>query len=464
VFYFFILFFFLLKKKKVKMRKKKKKRKMDTRIRFSLVIAIFLILYVFCCHAKLTDVNSQRNPDVWSPRELKEWLAEHRVVYRGVPEKDELVVLVKTNWRDSDSTLKQTADMTATYVDKLVKYLESYAVKGKEITKDNANAVAEQIAANAEAIRTRLGITEDKMSSALSQVKSRISGAKDATSKQIGNTLDDISQSYANAKFKRDEIINEATKRIEADYKKSKKVSKDTVQWLKDRVDELSKVPGFAKARIQTQTILILHGIEERLVSSMKSSAKDVEKIANQLSSALGEPYGKTKNLFRRIGSGIYNTFAGAWRAVVYVKRKVVDGTEYTISRLVAVKNGVTHFVGRITGKAKQTAVETKEAQQERFAHLADYLRDTVKSSKEPIAKVLTSVQDRIIATEKLTKDQAKVVEETLREKLGNLKDAKDLTEDRINDVIDALRKKFNGEGCCEKYEKVEHIVNDREL
>ena len=182
------------------------------------------------------------------------------------------------------------------------------AVKGKEVTKANANAFAEEIATNAEAIRTRVGITEDKMASALDQVKSRMSGAKDATSKQVSNTLDNISKSYANAKSKRDEIINEATKRIAADYKKSKKVSADTIQWLKDQVDELSKAPGFAKSRIQTQTILVLHGVEESLSSSMKASAKDVEKIANQLSSALGEPYGKTKNLFRRIGSGIYNT------------------------------------------------------------------------------------------------------------------------------------------------------------
>ena len=131
---------------------------------------------------------------------------------------------------------------------------------------------------------------------------------------------------------------------------------------------------------------------------------------------------------------------------------------------MVALKNVVTHFVGRITGIAKQTAVETKEAQQERFAHLADYLQDTARSSKEPIAKVLVNIQDRITTIEKLTKDQAKVVEETLREQLSKLKDAKDLTEDRINDVINALRKKFNGDGCCEKYEKVEHVVNDREL
>ena len=56
---------------------------------------------------------------------MKEWLAEHRINYRGIPEKDELIVLVKTNWIEPDSTLKQQADMTTSYVDELVKYLES---------------------------------------------------------------------------------------------------------------------------------------------------------------------------------------------------------------------------------------------------------------------------------------------------------------------------------------------------
>ncbi|CAG8485629.1 2017_t:CDS:2 [Paraglomus brasilianum] len=409
----------------------------------------------------MTDVNNQRGPDVWSPRELKEWLAENRVYYKGIPEKDELVVLVKRHWRDT----KQKEDTITSYVDEFVKYLESYATAGKEVTKENANALAEEIAKNAESIRIGFGITEDKMASVFDQVKSRMSGAKDETSKQISSTFNDISRSYASAKSKRDEIINEGTKRIAADYKKTKKVSQDTIQWLNDRVDELSKAPGFAKSRVQTQTILILRGIEENLVSTMKTSTKDVEKIANQLSSALGEPYGKTKNIFKRIGSGIYNTIAGTWRAVVYVKRKVVDGTEYTINRIIAVKNGVAHFVGRITGRAKKTALETKQAQQERFAYLTDYLRDTVKSSKEPIAKVLANVENRIVTTEKLTKDQAKVVQETLKEKLGNIKDAKDLTEDRINDAINALCKKFTSTGddrCCEKckkYEQVEQIV-----
>ena len=63
----------------------------------------------------------QRGPDVWSPRELKEWLAENRVYYKGIPEKDELVVLVKRHWRDT----KQKEDTITSYVDEFMKYLES---------------------------------------------------------------------------------------------------------------------------------------------------------------------------------------------------------------------------------------------------------------------------------------------------------------------------------------------------
>jgi hypothetical protein len=56
------------------------------------------------------------DPTTWSPGELKEWLAEHRVSYKGIPDKQELVDLVKNNWQDIKGRANSTTEAVESFV------------------------------------------------------------------------------------------------------------------------------------------------------------------------------------------------------------------------------------------------------------------------------------------------------------------------------------------------------------
>lgn len=60
------------------------------------------------------------DPSTWTPNELKEWLAEHRVSYKGIPDKQELLNLVKTNWQDVKEQANSTTEAVESFVTKYV--------------------------------------------------------------------------------------------------------------------------------------------------------------------------------------------------------------------------------------------------------------------------------------------------------------------------------------------------------
>src|SRR6185312_10274090 len=113
--------------------------------------------------------------------------------------------------------------------------------------------------------------------------------------------------------------------------------------------------------------------------------------------------------------------------------KKLTDGKDFTVDQVEAIKNAATNYLSKareeadvITDQTKQTIFETKQTQEDRFNRLAEYLRGvfqkTRDASSEQISALCSDLQEKLIANQNLTKEQARIVKETMDEKLGDVK------------------------------------------
>ncbi|RIA81872.1 hypothetical protein C1645_836264, partial [Glomus cerebriforme] len=83
------------------------------------ITRIFILFFLFVI-ATIATSYVPNDPTTWTPNELKEWLAEHRVTYKGIPEKQELVDLVKANWDDVKGRANTTTEAVESFVSKYI--------------------------------------------------------------------------------------------------------------------------------------------------------------------------------------------------------------------------------------------------------------------------------------------------------------------------------------------------------
>jgi len=440
---------------------------------FSLVILVLLFVVTINGSSKYDPTD----PSTWSSHELKEWLAENRLTYEGIPEKHELFELVKSNWYELKDRSKSSTEAVESFISKYADIVKESSYEAGELTEEKYNAFAQEVADQIESVRQTTGLTEEQVQSAFSGITKKLKGTKDAGNKNLQRALDEVKRSYSMAQANRDVIIQETTNRVQDDLLKSDQVSQETVDWFKDQINKMNEQASFSKARTETQVSLILQGIQEQL-----TKRKIV--AANQISSTNEKLYNSVKpsieSTLERLGLDLNKKFGGAsdyvvdelrsqfssvndyrlltqekiQSAVDAIGQKLSNGKNMTVEQLQQIKQSVYNYFGFVkqyydsaTGQARQTAFETKETQQERLNNLIEsirsYFSDASNKSSEQVSKMIKNAQENISATQQLTAEQSKILSDTIQEQFGNVKDSRDLTEEKMNSFVETLKSRF---------------------
>ncbi|RIA85031.1 hypothetical protein C1645_782872 [Glomus cerebriforme] len=399
------------------------------------ITRIFILFFLFVI-ATIATSYVPNDPTTWTPNELKEWLAEHRVTYKGIPEKQELVDLVKANWDDVKGRANTTTEAVESFVSKYINAVKDvyYNTEEQEKYDEFVQEVADQI----ESIRQATGLTEEQTQSTINEVVKRLKGTKVEGSKSLINALTDVQKSYTTAQAKRDVIIQETTNRIQDDLQKSGIVTPETLNWFKDEIDKMSEAGAFAKARTETQVSLILQGVQEQLTKRKLFTTEQINATYEKLNSIT------ITGILDRLRHRLYtvNTAIG---------QKLSDGKTLTVEQLQQIRSTINNYLTAVkdyynsaTGSVKQSVLETKRSQEERINIIIEAVRSSINDARnkgnQKISSILQSVEENVSSTQQLTAEQTKILSETIQEKLGDLKDARDLSEDKVNSFADALR------------------------
>ncbi|CAG8434948.1 7702_t:CDS:2 [Ambispora gerdemannii] len=393
-------------------------------------------------------VHEPNDPNTWTTNELKEWLAEHRTRYYGTPEKQELVDLVKSNWSKNaiKGEEKSTVDHAKDFVNYYVDYIKDRYTDNEEVAADKLDDFTRDIADSIESLRQSTGLTEEQINSTFDQIKSRIGYTKN---KSVGNALDQVQKSYYNAKDQRDRIIDEATNRIQKDYQKSKNLSKDTVNWFHDEIQKMSSTTGFAAARTETQTALILQGIQEELVNKKVMTIEQVKGIYAQLNSAVQEYYKDVEGTLAKVRNEIQY-------ALNQFSQKIGEGKNVTIDQFNEVVQTINRYLfypikgtyDSSTNQVRDTTYHVRDVSQEQLNNIAETVRKAFapkpETPKDKLSHVIESMEQQLMATQQLSREQTEIVRETIRNQFDNIKDAREVTEDKVNAFIAELSKKFS--------------------
>ncbi|CAG8842782.1 30024_t:CDS:2, partial [Racocetra persica] len=135
---------------------------------------------------------------------------------------------------------------------------------------------------------------------------------KAVADKNLEKALNQIKDSYALARERRDAIIHDVSNRIEKDISTSKEVSQKTLDCFKEAINKLNETGAFTKSRLGTQISLILHGIQERLTQNKIATADQINAIYDKLSAAVGDSYRSINGTLERIHKELSNTIGGA--------------------------------------------------------------------------------------------------------------------------------------------------------
>jgi predicted metal-dependent hydrolase len=386
------------------------------------------------------------DPSTWTPNELKEWLAEHRVSYKGIPDKEELLNLVKTNWQDVKDRANSTTEAVESFVTRYINTIKDayYNTEEQEKYDEFVQEVADQI----ESIRQTTGLTEQQTQSTISEVTKRLKGTKAEGSKALTKALNDIQKSYTTAQAKRDVIIQNTVNRIQDDLQKTGEISLDTLNWFKDEINKMSEAGAFAKARTDTQISLILQGVQETLTKRKVYTAEQINAAYEKLNSiTLKGTLERLRHQLSTVNNKIQNS-------VDAIGQKLTDGKDLTVEQLNQIRSSINHYFTSVkdyyntaTGQVKQTVYDTKRAQEERINKIIEVVRSSINDartkSNQKISIIIQQIEDNVASTQQLTAEQTKILSETIQEKLGNLKDSRDLTEDNVESFTDALRSRM---------------------
>jgi len=414
---------------------------------FSLVILVLLFVVTINGSSKYDPTD----PSTWSSHELKEWLAENRLTYEGIPEKHELFELVKSNWYELKDRSKSSTEAVESFISKYADIVKESSYEAGELTEEKYNAFAQEVADQIESVRQTTGLTEEQVQSAFSGITKKLKGTKDAGNKNLQRALDEVKRSYSMAQANRDVIIQETTNRVQDDLLKSDQVSQETVDWFKDQINKMNEQASFSKARTETQVSLILQGIQEQLTKRKIVAANQIsstnEKLYNSVKPSI-ESTLESVNDYRLL------TQEKIQSAVDAIGQKLSNGKNMTVEQLQQIKQSVYNYFGFVkqyydsaTGQARQTAFETKETQQERLNNLIEsirsYFSDASNKSSEQVSKMIKNAQENISATQQLTAEQSKILSDTIQEQFGNVKDSRDLTEKKMNSFVETLKSRF---------------------
>ncbi|CAB4382332.1 hypothetical protein RhiirA5_353079 [Rhizophagus irregularis] len=403
---------------------------------------IFILFLLFVVAFASTSY-VPNDPSTWTPNELKEWLAEHRVSYKGIPDKQELLNLVKTNWQDVKEQANSTTEAVESFVTKYVNTIKDTYYNTDE--QEKYDEFVQQVADQIESIRQTTGLTEEQTQSTISEVIKRLKGTKAEGSKTLTNALNDIQKSYTMAQAKRDVLIQKTVNRVQDDIQKTGEISLDTLNWFKDEINQMSEAGAFAKARTETQISLILQGVQETLTKRKAYTVEQINATYEKLNSiTLKGTLERLRHQLSTVNNQIQNS-------VDAIGQKLTDGKDLTVEQLNQIRSSINHYFTSVkdyyntaTGQVKQTVYDTKRAQEERINKIIEVVRSSINDartkSNQKVTAILQQIEDNVSSTQQLTAEQTKILSETIQEKLGGLTDARDLNEEKVESFTDALR------------------------
>jgi hypothetical protein len=454
------------------------------------IILILLLLTIGFIGA--TSNYDPSDPETWSSRDIKEWLAEHRVSYSGIPEKHDLVVLVKAHWVNIKDQVKSTSEAVENFVTKYFESIKDAIVDTDDQSPEYTNRLADQF----ENIRQYVGLTEEQVELVFDRINEKLKETK-TPNKNLTKVLEQIKKSYASSKARRDLLIQEATTRIQNDLTDNG-ISQETIDWFKEEINKFGENVAFSKARIGTQVCLVLQGIQERLTQLNVATAEQIKMIIEKLRSGVEDIYQSINGNFERLRKELTDTIGVTAENVVdelksqfftvndyrlitqekiqsvidQIGQKLQGGKTVTVEQLQHVKDIVKRYFGTFkyyyntaTGQAKQTVFESKEAQEDRLnkiiATIQDRINEARKKRGQQLEDVLAAIENELTTTHQLTTKQAKIVSDTVKEQLGNLMYVRDLTEDKVKLFLNLLKsrlveaKEYAEEGYEVAYNKV---------
>ncbi|CAG8533418.1 5411_t:CDS:2 [Racocetra fulgida] len=413
----------------------------------------------------------RNDPNTWSSTEIKEWLSERRIEYKGIPERQELVNLVNTHKTEVSKSTKEAME----------DFVNQYIVSLKELVPEKFDEYTQKIAGQIEKLRQTTFLTEEQVNPVFNQIVERLKETKAATDKNLEKALNQIKDSYALARERRDAIIHDASNRIERDISTSKEVSQNTLDWFKEEINKLNETGAFTKSRLGTQISLILHGIQERLTQNKIATADQISAIYDKLSAAVGDSYRSINGTLERIRKELSNTIGSAAETVIEevrnqlstvndyrlltqekfqgildnIGQKFQDGKTLTVEQLQYVKDtinrgfgAVVYYYNSATNQVKQAVYETKEDREERK-------KGTKKLSLHEIEHDITLQQ--------LNPGQARILSDVIKEQFGNLQNIRDITEEKVTSFLTSLKARFadTAEYVGETYDTIKERVYD---
>jgi hypothetical protein len=440
--------------------------KISRRISFVFILSLFFVVIIAS-----TDPT---DPRTWTPNELKEWLAEHRIVYRGIPEKQELIGLVKANWQDLKGRANTTNEAVESFVTKYVDMIKDNYYGTKE---ENYDEFVQDIANQVESIRQATGLTEEQIQSTIDEVVKTLKEKKVEGSKNLTNALNEIKRSYSMAKAKRDVLIQKTANQAQDDLIKSGEVSQKTLDWFRDEINKMNEERAFAKVRTETQVSLVLEGFQEQLTKRKVATEDQINASFKSLSSVAEQYYQTISGTLERIRHDLAQKIGGTSGYIVdelksqlstvndyrlltqekiqssidAIGQKLSDGKTLTVEQLNLIRSSINKYFSAIrdyynsaTGQAQQTVLETKKSQEERLNQIIEYVRSSINDARnkgnEKVSIIIQNVEDSVVSTQQLTAEQTKILKETIQEKFGNVKSSRDITEEKVNSFTEALR------------------------
>jgi len=463
----------------------------------NLLIIFVLIFFAFSIIAIDKSYDSN-DPTTWQANQLKEWLAEHEITYKGIPEKRDLIELVKSNFNSSYNNngprTQSNVEAIRSHVSSFITYIGESLNYTKELTEDELSEYSQKIADKIEDLRRSTGLSEDQLSPIFDEINSQLKSTKTNVNKNLTNTLHEIEQSYNLAKARRDVLIQKSSNRIQQDIHNYKSISDDTIEWFKSEFNQSTN--NIAKSRVLPQLTLVIHGIQEELFNRKVLAQENLEEFSEKLTSAVKSTLPSYKNSFistlghirhkltKTIGGYKLLTQEKIQNILDNINQKYYDGKSSTLEQYRHIKNIFSkyfngllgHFssvTNKITGKGRET-VETVDYNTERSVnYIKNYFDDLIKNQKnyrnQKIDQLLEVMIKQVSSTQQLTNEQLEILSKTLKDKQGpfkNTKSVKDVTEDKINAYITLLRDRFKalGEKINDTKDKVgEKIIDTKD-
>jgi polyhydroxyalkanoate synthesis regulator phasin len=416
-------------------------------------------------------------PETWSTEQLQDWLSEHGQSFEDRKDQSELLSLVRSKWAETKDTTKSTTDTAKDFASRYLTIAQERFANAAEITQEKWDEYTSQVPALVEDLRRSTGLTEEQVANALKDVREK---AKGVASERLSPVLEKISDTYSSAANKRNELARQVVDRVKADYESGKEVSQDTIDWFRDQLDELNKNASWAKSRTQTYALNTLDSVKSQLIDQKSTTQDQAKDVYDRLYTGAEGAYQSITGTLERLRSELYNVVGGTANYVVDELRwhfstvndyrlltrdkissaldsigsGLTAGKNLTAQQITDIRDAVSGYFRRLVGtaeygaeQAQQTVMEARDKTSNNWSRLVDYISSRFTRARNEAGSTLESLNDEIssdlLASQQLTAEQTDWFREIFKERLSDVRDAKDITDEKVKEIVKALRQKF---------------------